>query len=38
MTLQERREYIHSAMLDMIKADSDLVVEICDELDSWNGT
>jgi hypothetical protein len=37
MTLQERREYIYNAMLDMIKADSDLLVEICEELDSWDG-
>lgn len=37
MTLQERRDYIHSAMLDMIKADSDLAVEVCEELDSWDG-
>jgi hypothetical protein len=37
MTLEERKEYIYNAMLDMIQADSDLMVEICDELDSWNG-
>ena len=37
MTLEERREYIYNAMLDMIKADSDLAVEICEELDSWDG-
>ena len=37
MTLQERRQYIHNAMLDMIKADSDLAVEVCEELDSWDG-
>jgi hypothetical protein len=37
MTLQERREYIYNAMLDMIKADSDLLVEVCEELDSWDG-
>ena len=37
MTLEERREYIYKAMLDMIKADSDLAVEICEELDGWNG-
>ena len=36
MTLEERREYIYNAMLDMIKADSDLAVEICEELDGWN--
>ena len=37
MTLQERREYIYNAMLDMIKADSDLLTEVCEELDSWDG-
>ena len=37
MTLEERKDYIYKAMLEMIQADSDLVVEICDELDSWNG-
>jgi hypothetical protein len=37
MTLQERREYIYNAMLDMIKADSDLLVEVCEELDGWDG-
>jgi hypothetical protein len=37
MTLEERRDYIHNAMLDMIKADSDLFVEVCEELDSWDG-
>lgn len=37
MTLEERREYIYKAMLDMIKADSDLLVEVCEELDSWDG-
>ena len=37
MTLEERREYIYNAMFDMIKADSDLAVEICEELDSWDG-
>ena len=37
MTLQKRREYIYNAMLDMIKADSDLAVEVCEELDSWDG-
>jgi hypothetical protein len=37
MTLEERKQYIYNAMLDMIQADSDLMVEICDELDSWNG-
>jgi hypothetical protein len=37
MTLEERRDYIHEAMLDMIKADSDLLVEVCEELDSWDG-
>jgi hypothetical protein len=37
MTLGERREYIYNAMLDMIKADSDLLVEVCEELDSWDG-
>jgi hypothetical protein len=37
MTLEERKQYIYKAMLEMIQADSDLVVEICDELDSWNG-
>jgi hypothetical protein len=37
MTLEERRDYIHEAMLDMIKADSDLLVEVCEELDGWDG-
>ena len=37
MTTEERKDYIYKAMLEMIQADSDLVVEICDELDSWNG-
>jgi hypothetical protein len=37
MTLEERKEYIHNAMLDMIKADSDLLTEVCEELDSWDG-
>jgi hypothetical protein len=37
MTLEERKQYIYNAMLDMIQADSDLTAEICDELDSWNG-
>jgi hypothetical protein len=37
MTLEERKDYIYKAMLEMIQADSDLMVEICDELDSWNG-
>jgi hypothetical protein len=37
MTLEERRDYIHNAMLDMIKADSDLFTEVCEELDSWDG-
>jgi hypothetical protein len=37
MTTEERKDYIHEAMLDMIKADSDLFVEVCEELDSWDG-
>ena len=37
MTLEERKQYIYNAMLDMIKADSDLAVEVCEELDSWDG-
>jgi hypothetical protein len=37
MNTQERKEYIYNAMLDMIKADSDLLVEICEELDGWDG-
>ena len=37
MTLEERKQYIYNAMLDMIKADSDLATEVCEELDSWDG-
>ena len=37
MTLEERKQYIYNAMLDMIKADSDLLTEVCEELDSWDG-
>lgn len=37
MTLEERREYIYKAMLDMIRTDSDLLTEVCEELDSWDG-
>jgi len=37
MNTQERKNYIYDVMLGMIRTDSDLLVEICEELDSWNG-
>ena len=37
MNTQERQQYIYDTMLGMIRTDSDLLVEICEELDSWNG-
>jgi hypothetical protein len=37
MNTQERQNYIYDAMLGMIRTDSDLLVEICEELDNWNG-
>jgi hypothetical protein len=37
MNTQERKNYIYDAMLGMIRTDSDLLVEICEELDNWNG-
>lgn len=37
MTLDERRNYMYEAMLEMLRTDDDLTCEICDELDSWNG-
>ena len=37
MTLEERKQYIYNAMLDMVQADSNLLTEICEELDSWDG-
>ena len=37
MNTQERQNYIYDTMLGMIRTDSDLLVEICEELDSWNG-
>lgn len=36
MNTQERQKYIYDTMLGMIRTDSDLLVEICEELDSWN--
>lgn len=37
MNTQERQNYIYDVMLGMIRTDSDLLVEICEELDGWNG-
>jgi hypothetical protein len=37
MNTQERQNYIYDTMLGMIRTDSDLLVEICEELDSYNG-
>ena len=37
MNTQERKQYIYDTMLGMIRTDSDLLVDICEELDSWNG-
>ena len=37
MNTEERKNYIYDAMLGMIRTDSDLLVEICEELDSWDG-
>ncbi len=37
MTTEERRNYIYDVMLGMIRTDSDLLVEVCEELDSYNG-
>jgi hypothetical protein len=37
MNTQERQNYIYDVMLGMIRTDNDLLVEICEELDSYNG-
>jgi hypothetical protein len=37
MNTQERQNYIYDVMLGMIRTDSDLLVDICEELDNWNG-
>ena len=37
MNTEERKQYIYDAMLEMIINDDDLLVEICEELDSWDG-
>jgi hypothetical protein len=37
MNTQERQNYIYDTMLGMIRTDSDLLVEICEELDNWDG-
>lgn len=33
MNTQERQNYIYDVMLGMIRTDSDLLVEICEELE-----
>lgn len=37
MTLDERKDYMYDNLLGIIRTDEDLLVEICEELDSWNG-
>lgn len=37
MNTQERKNYIYDVMLGMIRTDSDLLTEVCEELDSWDG-
>ena len=37
MDFEQRAEYVREAIADVLENDTDTFVEVCEELDSWNG-